>query len=68
MTEKSFQIDGMSCEHCVKAIEKEFALLDIDYYEVEIGIANVKYDITRVEEESIIRAIHDAGYSLKPKE
>ena len=65
MQEKKFQIEGMSCQHCVNAVEKELAELNIDYYEVEIGLAKVKYDVHRYEEEDIIRAIHEAGFQVK---
>ena len=65
MEEKSFNIEGMSCEHCVRAVEKELAQLNIDHYEVEIGLAKVKYDVQRYEDEDIIRAIHEAGFHVK---
>jgi copper chaperone len=65
MKEKSFQIDGMSCDHCVRAVEKELAELNIDHYEVEIGLAKVKYDVHRYEEEDIVRAIHEAGFEVR---
>ncbi len=65
MKEKSYKIEGMTCEHCVRAIEKELAMLDIDYYEVEIGLAKVKYDISKVKDEQIFEAINEAGYSVK---
>ncbi len=65
MKEKSYKIEGMTCEHCVRAVEKELAMLDIDYYEVEIGLAKVKYDISKVKDEQIFEAINEAGYSVK---
>jgi copper chaperone len=67
MKETTFSINGMSCEHCVRAVEKELAELNIDFYEVEIGQAKVKYDVTRYEDEDIIRAIHEAGYDVLSK-
>ena len=67
LEEKSFNIEGMSCEHCVRAVEKELAQLNIDHYEVEIGLAKVKYDVQRYEDEDIIRAIHEAGFNVKSK-
>lgn len=64
MKESQFDISGMSCQHCVKAVEKELSMLDVDYYEVEIGMAKIEYDETKVKVSDIEQAINDAGFKL----
>ncbi len=64
MTEKSFKISGMSCEHCVKAVNNELSNLKLNSYDVEIGLAKITYEETIVEENEIIEAIKEAGYEV----
>ena len=64
MIEKNFKIDGMSCEHCVKAVNKELSNLKLNSYDVEIGLAKITYEETIVEESEIIEAIKEAGYEV----
>lgn len=64
MTEKEFNISGMTCQHCVKAVEKELAELNIDYYEVEIGLAKIRYNENLINVNDIVNAIEEAGYSV----
>ncbi len=59
-----FNIDGMSCQHCVMAVEKELAKLDLEESKVEIGSAKVIYDDTKLEENEIIEAINESGYKV----
>jgi len=67
MQETSFDISGMSCGHCVKAVEKELSMLDVDYYEVEIGLAKVEYDESKVNITNIEDAIAEAGFKVISK-
>ena len=64
MTEKKIEITGMSCEHCVKAVNKELEKLNLNSYDVEIGLATISYEETVVEESEIINAIEEAGYEV----
>lgn len=64
MLEKTFAIEGMSCQHCVKAVEIELDELKIQSYKVEVGSADVKYDETIHNEEQIINAISEAGFKV----
>ena len=64
MKERKFKIEGMSCHHCVKAVQKELDAINVDSYEVEIGSAVVKYDETKMDERKIIGAIKEAGYKV----
>ncbi|MFC2083864.1 heavy-metal-associated domain-containing protein [Bacteroidota bacterium] len=59
---KKFKIEGMACEHCVRAIKQELSTLNLDYYEVEIGLANIRYDEKLIQDIEITKAIEEAGY------
>ncbi len=62
---KSFEIDGMSCNHCVMAVQKSLANLNLQKVDVKIGSAYVEFDEKLVEEGKIIEAIKNAGYTVK---
>ena len=64
MKKQNFKINGMSCQHCVKAVEKELSKLNINSHDVEIGLAEIEYEETIVEESEIISAIEEAGYEV----
>jgi len=62
---KTFEIDGMGCDHCVSAVRD--ALSDIDSVEVvavEIGTATVRFDPAVTNHVKIAAAIADAGYTV----
>lgn len=64
MTEKTYTIEGMTCNHCVMAVKMELKNLALENFEVEIGSAKVKFDDNKVSEEEIINAIDEAGYKV----
>ena len=59
---KEFKIEGMSCSHCVMAVEKELNKLDIKNKKVEIGSAKIEFDPDKVSEEDIKNSITESGY------
>lgn len=59
-----FLIEGMTCNHCVKAVEGAIKSLGIDNYSVQIGSASVTFDENLLDEESIKAAIEDEGYKV----
>jgi len=59
---KEFKIEGMSCGHCVMAVEKELNILDIKNKNVEIGSAKIEFDPDKVSEEDIKNSITEAGF------
>jgi copper chaperone len=65
---KKFNVNGMTCSHCVMAVEKELAKLDIDSLKVEIGDVEVDFDPEKLSEEKITNAIKNAGYSVVASE
>ncbi|MBI1937087.1 MAG: heavy-metal-associated domain-containing protein [Ignavibacteriales bacterium] len=65
MTTKEFQIDGMSCNHCVMAVKKELSKLELESFNVQIGSASVNFDDSKVKTEQIEKAIEEAGYKIR---
>jgi len=59
------KIDGMSCGHCVSAVDK--ALKGVNGVEVEqvaVGSATVSYDPAKTSTDRIAQAIADEGYTV----
>lgn len=64
MKSEIFNIEGMSCNHCVMAVKRELAKLEILVKDVAIGKAEVEYDEQKIEKSKIIGAITEAGYQV----
>ena len=61
---KDFKIEGMSCNHCVMAVQKNLSKIKLIKFEVTIGSAKVEFDENEIAEEAIIKAIEEAGYKV----
>ena len=60
-------VNGMSCGHCVKAVEGSVGALNgVKNVQVELseGKVEVEYDSTVVSVETIKATIHDQGYDV----
>jgi len=67
MTKQVFSVNGMSCEHCVKAITAAVkALPGIGNVDVSLKKHNatVKFDESKITLEGIKEAIREAGYEV----
>ena len=65
MKQQELAIDGMSCGHCVKSLNKELsAIKGLTVQEVVIGKAVIEYDPELVNDEDILHAIDEAGFRL----
>ncbi|PJA97360.1 MAG: copper resistance protein CopZ [Ignavibacteriales bacterium CG_4_9_14_3_um_filter_34_10] len=64
METKKYKISGMSCQHCVMAINKELQKLQIEDKKTEIGSAEITFDEQKLTEKEIISAIEEAGYKV----
>lgn len=62
--EKIYKIDGMSCNHCVKAVEVELKKISLNSFEVEIGFAKINFDENKVTESEIHATIEKAGFTI----
>ncbi|MDP1860870.1 MAG: heavy-metal-associated domain-containing protein [Gemmatimonadaceae bacterium] len=63
MEQVALNVKGMSCEHCVRAVEA--ALIDVAGVgdtDVTIGSATVTFDPKRASVSDLIDAVSDAGY------
>lgn len=64
--EEGFIIEGMSCDHCVRAVRKALEEVEgVTVESVEIGRALVGYDPDVVSREEIAGRIEDEGYTVK---
>ena len=64
-----YHIEGMSCRHCIDAVEGELRQVDgLTVEEVGIGHARVRYDTQTATPEAIEAAIGEAGYRVQSVE
>lgn len=64
IVKKIFKIEGMSCGHCVMAVNKSLSKLNLEEAHVLIGSAEIEYDESKISEAEIKFAIEDAGYRV----
>ncbi|MDD8017160.1 MAG: cation transporter [Bacteroidota bacterium] len=65
MKKYQLTIEGMSCHHCVMAVEKELKKLStVNIKEVKIGSAVVEADESAATKENLTKAVEEAGYTL----
>lgn len=62
--EKSFKVKGMTCNHCVKAVEMELKNLDLLNYSVGLGSIDVEYDENKIDKSDVEKAVLEAGYEI----
>ncbi len=58
------KINGMTCHHCIKAVEVKLSKLNVESHEVQINKAIVTFDDSRISEKEIFTAIEEAGYKV----
>ena len=57
-------IEGMSCEHCVRAVKGRLTKTPgVTVEDVEIGSATLRYDPSKTNVDAIEEAIADEGYT-----
>ena len=64
MVTKEIKIEGMSCGHCIKAVNIALSKLDLESFNVKIGSALVTFDNSKVSLETIYEVIENAGYKI----
>lgn len=67
MNQVTLQVQGMSCGHCVNAVESNVGKLDgVEQVKVnlETGKVDVSYDEGKVTVEKIKETIDDQGYDV----
>lgn len=66
MTTTRLKIDGMTCGHCVQAVEKALQNrpgVRTATVHLESGAAEVEYDESSVAPEQLIAAVEEEGYA-----
>jgi copper chaperone len=60
-----FEVDGMSCQHCVAAVTKAIQARDAAA-RVQVDLAHGRVVVESTQQASVLKAaIDDAGYSIK---
>ena len=66
MTQATIDIQGMSCGHCVNAVNRALAALPgVEIDSVRMGRADVRFDEKVTDAERLEAAVTDAGYQAK---
>jgi len=66
MTTTTLEIEGMSCEHCVKAVRSALeGVSGARVEQVEIGSAVVEHDSARVSPADLASAVTEEGYQAQ---
>lgn len=64
-----FEVEGMSCGHCVAAVRRALEGQDgVKVEDVTMGSARVAYDPGRTSPDALAAAIEDAGYPARSVE
>lgn len=66
MSTSTWTVNGMTCEHCVKAVTEEVAAIE-GVQTVEVDLATGRVTITAPTEptrEAVAAAVDEAGYEL----
>lgn len=62
---ETLKIEGMSCGHCVKAVQAALAGTDgVAVEEVAIGSARITYDDAMVSRQAVVEAVEEEGYTV----
>ena len=62
---KTILVEGMSCEHCVKAVKAALSeLTEVNSVEVDLSLKKVVVEGENLVEEKLREAIDEAGYEV----
>ncbi|MGN6605600.1 MAG: heavy-metal-associated domain-containing protein [Jatrophihabitans sp.] len=65
MSEKTYTVTGMTCQHCVDAVTSEVSgVAGVDAVAVDLGTGNVTVQGEGFSDDEIAAAIDEAGYAL----
>ena len=68
MTQIKLAIEGMSCNHCLNAVNRSLAkLAGVRIKSVAMGRADLEFDPALVTPEQIVAAVVEAGYQATPQ-
>jgi copper ion binding protein len=62
---RTYTVEGMSCDHCVKAITGEVTRLEgVDAVAVDLSAGTVRVSGDAVDDAAVAAAIDEAGYTV----
>jgi copper ion binding protein len=65
MSEKTYQVSGMTCEHCVNAVTGEVSgIAGVSSVTIDLEAGKVTVDGEGFTDEQIRAAVDEAGYAL----
>ncbi len=66
MTSTTYRVEGMTCEHCVRAVRAELgALAGVDEVEVDLATGDVAVtSAAPLDRAAVQAAVDEAGYEL----
>ena len=65
MEKVNFTIEGMTCEHCVRAVRGRLEKTPgVKVDDVQVGSARFEYDPSKTNVHDLIEAIADEGYTV----
>lgn len=68
MEHTSLTINGMSCGHCVRSVDRALRELDgVEIEEVKVGSATVTYDPQVVTHRQIMESVEAEGYQVQDR-
>ena len=69
MTTKSVDINGMSCQMCVRHVTNALsAIPGVRVRNVQVGSAEIEFDPQSVGEDQILEAVREAGYEARARD
>jgi copper chaperone len=70
MIELTFEVPGVSCNHCVNAITQETRTAGVNDVEVDLDSKRVyvAFDPAKVTEQQVKEAIEEAGYDVEGRQ
>lgn len=64
--DKTYVVDGMSCEHCVRAVRDELdTVAGVERVEVDLPSGRVTVSGTGFADQQVAAAVTEAGYLLR---
>ena len=68
MTQQTYTIVGMTCEHCARAVTQEVSAVD-GVTDVQVDLATALVNVTAIQAvpvAAVQAAVEEAGYTLAP--
>jgi copper chaperone CopZ len=69
MEERTYVVEGMTCDHCVHAVRTEIGAIDgVDRVEVDLATKLVTVRGEGIDDAAVQAAVDEAGYEAVPAE